>query len=154
MDNSWIVDNLTNALNTWNDKLGEIWQLLTVSPVSYNGGAVWSVMTGIYGALQAIAYGLLVLFFAAGVVKTCGSFAEVRRPEQALKLFVRFALAKAAVDYGLDLMLAVFDIVQGDGRAGHRRVGRKRYRWHHAAAGAHRHHQRLRLLGRASRCGR
>ena len=23
MDNSWIVDNLTNALNTWNDKLGE-----------------------------------------------------------------------------------------------------------------------------------
>ena len=44
-------------------------------------------MTGIYGALQAIGYGLLVLFFAAGVVKTCGSFAEVRRPEQALKLF-------------------------------------------------------------------
>ena len=87
--------------------------MLTVSPVSYNGGAVWSVMTGIHGALQAIAYGLLVLFFAAGVVKTCGSFAEVRRPEQALKLFVRFALAKAAVDYGLDLMLAVFDIVQG-----------------------------------------
>ena len=70
-------------------------------------------MTGIYGALQAIGYGLLVLFFAAGVVKTCGSFAEVRRPEQALKLFVRFALAKAAVDYGLDLMLALFDIVQG-----------------------------------------
>ena len=92
------MDNLTNALNTWNDKLAEIWQLLTASPVSYNGGAVWGVMTGIHGALQAIGYGLLVLFFAAGVVKTCGSFAEVRRPEQALKLFVRFALAKAAVD--------------------------------------------------------
>ena len=71
------MDNLTNALNTWNDKLAEIWQLLTVSPVSYNGGAVWSVMTGIYDALQAIGYGLLVLFFAAGVVKTCGSFADV-----------------------------------------------------------------------------
>ena len=107
------MDNLTNALNTWNDKLGEIWQLLTVSPVSYNGGTVWSVMTGIYGALQAIGYGLLVLFFAAGVVKTCGSFVEVKKPEHALKLFVRFALAKAAVDYGLDLMLAIFDIVQG-----------------------------------------
>ena len=107
------MDNLTNALNTWNDKLGEIWQLLTVSPVSYNGGTVWSVMTGIYGALQAIGYGLLVLFFAAGVVRTCGSFVEVKKPEHALKLFVRFALAKAAVDYGLDLMLAIFDIVQG-----------------------------------------
>ena len=104
---------MTNALNTWNDKLAEIWQLLTASPVSYNGGAVWGVMTGIHGALQAIGYGLLVLFFAAGVVKTCGSFAEVRRPEQALKLFVRFALAKAAVDFSMDLILAVFDIVQG-----------------------------------------
>ena len=83
------MDNLTNALNTWNDKLAEIWQLLTVSPVSYNGGAVWSVMTGIHGALQAIAYGLLVLFFAAGVVRTCGSFVEVKKPEHALKLFIR-----------------------------------------------------------------
>ena len=87
--------------------------MLTVSPVSYNGGAVWSVMTGIHGALQAIAYGLLVLFFAAGVVKTCGSFVEVKKPEHALKLFIRFVLAKAAVDFGMDLMLAVFEIVQG-----------------------------------------
>ena len=70
-------------------------------------------MTGIHGALQAIAYGLLVLFFAAGVVKTCGSFVEVKKPEHALKLFVRFVLAKAAVDFGMDLMLAVFNIVQG-----------------------------------------
>ena len=91
------MDNLTNALNTWNDKLGEIWQLLTASPVSYNGGAVWGVMTGIHGALQAIGYGLLVLFFAAGVVKTCGSFVEVKKPEHALKLFIRFVLAKTAV---------------------------------------------------------
>ena len=106
------MDNLTNALNTWNDKLGEIWQLLTASPVSYNGGAVWGVMTGIHGALQAIGYGLLVLFFAAGVVKTCGSFVEVKKPEHALKLFIRFVLAKTAVDLGMDLMLAVFDIVQ------------------------------------------
>ena len=107
------MDNLTNALNTWNDKLAEIWQLLTASPVSYNGGAVWGVMTGIHGALQAIGYGLLVLFFAAGVVKTCGSFVEVKKPEHALKLFIRFVLAKTAVDFGMDLMLAVFDIMQG-----------------------------------------
>lgn len=70
-------------------------------------------MLNINGALKAIGYGLLVLFFAIGIVKTCGSFAEVKRPEQALKLFIRFALAKAAVDYGLELMLAVFSVVQG-----------------------------------------
>ena len=70
-------------------------------------------MLNINGGLKAIGYGLLVLFFAAGVVKTCGSFVEVKRPEQAFKLFIRFALAKAAVSYGLDLMLAIFAIVQG-----------------------------------------
>ena len=70
-------------------------------------------MVGIHNTLQGIGYGLLVLFFAVGVVKTCGSFAEVKRPEHALKLFVRFVLAKAAVTYGLELMLAVFRIFQG-----------------------------------------
>ena len=70
-------------------------------------------MLDINGALKAIGYGLLVLFFTVGVVKTCGSLAEIKRPEQALKLFLRFALAKAAVGYGLDLMVALFSIVQG-----------------------------------------
>lgn len=70
-------------------------------------------MLDINGALKAIGYGLLVLFFTMGVVKTCGSLAEVKRPEQALKLFIRFALAKAAVEYGLNLMTALFSIVQG-----------------------------------------
>ena len=112
-NNSWIVDNLNNALNTWNSKLAEIWQLLTQSPQIFKGGGVWAVMVSIHGALQAIGYGLLVLFFAAGLVRTCGSFVEVKKPEHALKLFVRFALAKGAVTYGLDLMLAVYDIIQG-----------------------------------------
>lgn len=70
-------------------------------------------MLNINDALKAIGLGLLVLFFAVGVVKTCSSVADLKRPEHALKLFVRFALAKAAVTYGLDLMLAVFRIVQG-----------------------------------------
>lgn len=111
--NSWIVDNLNNALTTWNGKLAEIWTLLTENPQTYRGGGVWTIITGIHGALQGIGYGLLVLFFAAGLVKTCGTFAEAKKPEHALKLFVRFALAKGAVTYGLDLMLAVFRIIQG-----------------------------------------
>lgn len=70
-------------------------------------------MLEINGALKAIGYGLLVLFFAAGAVKTCASLADLKRPEPAFKLFVRFVLAKAAVGYGLDLMMAVFSICQG-----------------------------------------
>lgn len=113
MGESWIVSNLNAALSTWNDKLSEIWSLLTESPQTFKGGQVWGVMTSIHSALQAIGYGLLVLFFAVGVMKTCGSFVEVKKPEHALKLFIRFALAKGAVTYGLELMLAVFSIVQG-----------------------------------------
>ena len=63
--------------------------------------------------MQAIGLALLVLFFVVGVMRTCGSFAEVKKPEHALKLFIRFALAKGAVTYGLELMMALFNIVQG-----------------------------------------
>lgn len=113
MSDNWVVQNLQNTLQTWNEKLGEIWLLLTQSPDEFKGGAIWNVILNIHGALQAIGIALLVLFFIAGVVKTCGSFAEVKKPEHALKLFIRFAIAKGVVTYGLELMLAIFDIVQG-----------------------------------------
>lgn len=110
---NWVIDNLNNALETWNNKLAEIWQLVTQSPTEFKGGGIWNVIVNIHGALQAVGLALLVLFFVIGVVKTCGSFVEVKRPEQALKLFIRFALAKGAVTYGLELMMALFNIVQG-----------------------------------------
>ncbi|MFZ5945082.1 MAG: hypothetical protein ACOYVD_13340 [Bacillota bacterium] len=110
---NWVIDNLNNALQTWNEKLAEIWQLVSQSPTEFKGGGIWNVIVNIHGALQAIGLALLVLFFVIGVVKTCGSFAEVKKPEHALKLFIRFALAKAVVTYGLELMMALFDIVQG-----------------------------------------
>lgn len=112
MDN-WIAQNLQHALNTWNDKLSEIWMLLTQSPQQFKGGSIWNVITTIHGGLQAIGYALLVLFFVVGVMKTCGSFAELKRPELAIKMFVRFGLAQGAITYGMELMLAVLDIVQG-----------------------------------------
>lgn len=113
MSDNWVVQNLTNALETWNDKLSEIWLLITQSPENFKGGAIWSVIVSIHGALQAIGYALLVVFFVVGVMKTCGSFAEIKRPEIALKMFIRFVLAKASIDYGLELMTSLFEIVQG-----------------------------------------
>ena len=110
---NWIVENLQNALNTWNDKLAEIWQLITQSPETFKGGAIWNVIVNIHGAVQAIGLGLLVLFFVVGVMKTLGSFAEMKRPEIAVKMLIRFVLAKAAITYGLELMMALFRIVQG-----------------------------------------
>ena len=113
MSDNWVVQNLQNALDTWNSKLSEIWQLLTTSPQDFKGGSIWNVMVTINGAVQAIGLALLVLFFVVGVVRTCGSFTEVKKPEHALKLFIRFAIAKGVITYGLELMLALFNIVQG-----------------------------------------
>ena len=69
-----ILDNLENALQTWNDKLAEIWGLLTQSPQNFRGGGIWDVIVGINGALQAIGYALLVLFFVVGMVKIYDQF--------------------------------------------------------------------------------
>lgn len=113
LSDNWIVGNLQNALNTWNSKLSEIWQLISQTPESFKGGGIWNVIVNIHGALQAIGLALLVIFFITGVIKTCGSFVEAKKPEHAVKLFIRFGIAHMIVTYGLDLMLAIFKIVQG-----------------------------------------
>ena len=110
---NWIIDNLNSALETWNGKLAEIWTLLSTVPEEFKGGGVWSVILNINDGLKAIGYGLLVLFFVMGIVKTCGSFTELRKPEQVLKCFIRFALAQAAVSHGMELLTALFTVGQG-----------------------------------------
>ena len=99
-----IIDNLTNAINTWNEKLAEIWLLLTQTPQNFKGGNIWNVIMKIHGGLQAIGLALLVLFFAIGMVKTCSNLNEIKRPEQAIRLFLRFAIARGLVVYGMELM--------------------------------------------------
>lgn len=113
MSDNWVVQNLQNSLDTWNEKLSEVWRLLTESPQQFKGGGIWDIILNIHGALMAVGLALLVLFFVVGIVKTCGSFAEIKKPEHALKLFIRFAIAKGVVTYGLKLMMALFEIVQG-----------------------------------------
>lgn len=111
--NNWIVDILQKALGTWSYFLRLIWSLLTTSPADFKGGAIWEIMLDIHEGIKGIAYGLLVLFFVVGVARTTTNFSEIKRPEQALKLFLRFAIAKAVVTYSMDLMQAIFRIVQG-----------------------------------------
>ena len=110
---NWIVDNLNSALGTWNGKLAEIWQILSTTPEEFKGGGVWTVIQGINGALQAIGCALLVLFFVMGIVKTCSSFTELKKPEMVFKCFIRFVLAQAAVTHGMELMTALFKVAQG-----------------------------------------
>lgn len=113
MNDNWIVDNLNNALATWNGKLTEIWSLVSQSPETFKGGTIWGTIVNIHQALQAVGYGLLILFFAMGVFKSAASFREFRRPEQALRLFIRFLMTKVAISSGMEIMSTIFTICGG-----------------------------------------
>ena len=113
MSDNWVVQNLQHALETWNKKFAEMLQIITQSPATFKGGGIWNAIINIHDAIRAIGLSLLVLFFIVGIVKTCGSFSEIKKPEHVLKLFVRFAITKGIVTYGLELIMALFSIVQG-----------------------------------------
>ncbi len=113
MDNSWVVDNLQKAFSTWNDRMEELWGLLTQSPETFKDGAIWNAMVGINGTLQAIGYGLLVLFFAINLFRSAASFRDFQRPEYALRQLIQFVLAKTAITYGLEFLTKIFAICNG-----------------------------------------
>lgn len=110
MNDNWVISNLENALGTWNEKIAELWQLITQSPETFKGGQIWSVIVNINSALVGIGYGLLVLFFAMGIFQSAASFKELQRPEFALRHFIRFAGAKIAVGSGMEIMTSIFAI--------------------------------------------
>ena len=113
LSDNWIVGNLQSAFHTWNDKLAEIWALITTTPQEFRGGGIWTAIVNINDGLQAVGYGLLVLFFAMGIFQSAASFRDFQRPEFALRHFIRFILAKTAIGYGMELMLAIFNICGG-----------------------------------------
>lgn len=113
MDNNWIVENLTNAFGVWNSKMTEMWSLLTESPQTFKGGTIWQTIVTINGGMQAIGYGLLVLFFAIGIFRSASGFRDFQRPEHLLRHFIYFVLAKLGITYGMDLLVNVFDVCNG-----------------------------------------
>ena len=113
MDNNWVVDNLQNAFTTWNTKMEELWGLLTQSPETFKGGTIWSTIVTINGGMQAIGYGLLVLFFAISLFRSAASFRDFQRPEYVVRHLIQFVLAKVAITYGMDFLTKIFAVCNG-----------------------------------------
>ena len=110
MDN-WTESMWNWALSFWSSGLAQIQNLLTISPE--NLGATWGAVKIIYSAIQGSAYALVIVFFYLGLVRTGISFRDMKRPEVAVSLFLRFILVKAFVDWGLDLLLFIMSLGQG-----------------------------------------
>lgn len=113
MESNWIIESLNWVFELWNEKQAEIWSLISTTPEEFKGGEIWRLALTINDGLKAIGYGLLVLFFAVSICKSTINFRDLRRPEQGLRFFIRFVLAKTAVTYGIDLMMAIFNICGG-----------------------------------------
>ena len=113
MNDNWLIESLKWTFEFWNNKQTEIWQLVSTTPEEFKGGVIWRLALTLNDGLKAIGYGLLVLFFALSICKSTINFRDLRRPEQGLRFFIRFVLAKTAVTYGIDLMTAIFNICTG-----------------------------------------
>lgn len=113
MNDNWLIESLKWTFEFWNNKQTEIWQLVSTTPEEFKGGDIWKLVLTLNDGLKAIGYGLLVLFFALSICKSTINFRDLRRPEQGLRFFIRFVLAKTAVTYGIDLMTAIFNICTG-----------------------------------------
>ena len=90
-----------------------MWSLLTESPQTFKGGTIWQTIVTIHGGIQAIGYGLLVLFFAISIFKSTATFRDFQRPEYVFKHFTYFILAKLGITYGMDLMTDIFAVCNG-----------------------------------------
>jgi len=113
LNDNWLIESLKWTFEFWNNKQTEIWQLVSTTPEEFKGGDIWRLALTLNDGLKAIGYGLLVLFFALSICKSTINFRDLRRPEQGLRFFIRFVLAKTAVTYGIDLMTAIFNICTG-----------------------------------------
>ena len=113
MSDNWIVGNLQSAFGTWNDKLAEIWALITTTPQTFRGGTVWGTIVNINDAMKAVGYGLLVIFFAMSIFQSAANFRDFQRPEFVLRHFIRFLLAKVAVGSAMEIMTSLFSVCGG-----------------------------------------
>ena len=107
------IGNIQAALGIWNEKIKEIFSLLSLDPAAFKGGSAYLLMTRINESLKAIGYSLLVLFFIYGLVSESITLNELKRPETGIRLILRFVLSKSVITYGLDFLQALTRIGSG-----------------------------------------
>ena len=108
-----IINSLQSALSIWNEKLGELFSMLTTTPEEFRGGAIWAIILKVFDSMSAVGLALVTLCWFAGVIKTVGTFTELKRPEVAVKVIVRLILAQYVVTNALELMKQFISLACG-----------------------------------------
>lgn len=108
-----IINSLQSALSLWNEKLSELFSMLTTTPEEFRGGAIWTIILKVFDSMSAVGLALVTLCWFAGVIKTVGTFTELKRPEVAAKVIVRLILAQYVVTNALELMKQFISLACG-----------------------------------------
>ena len=111
--NDVIKDLLISALRFWGRSSGYIWDMLTASLEGWKDGILWDIAVNVNDGIRYIAYGLLVIFFGCSLIRESVSFSDMKRPENILRLFLRYIIAKAVITYGMTLMGTIYKIAGG-----------------------------------------
>ena len=85
MSDNWVVQNLINALDTWNDKLAEIWDLLTTSPQVFKGGAIWDIITNIHRSITSNRFSIISIVFCKWCYKNLWFFPRSKKTRTSIK---------------------------------------------------------------------
>lgn len=103
---------MKGSLAVWNYVMNIVMDLLSLSPETFSPN-VYNATISISGALTAIAYGLLSMFFVFGLFKSVSSYIEFKRPEVLFKALCRLAIVKGLIAYGNQLLVSVMNLGQG-----------------------------------------
>ena len=107
------VNFLQDALTFWNEKYTEVVSMLTTTPTGFQNGALWSVVRSVYNAISAVGLALVVLCWVVGVVKSVGTFTELKRPEVSVKVIVRLVIVQYVVTHALSIMMQFIKLANG-----------------------------------------
>lgn len=106
------MSNLQHAFNSWTESLTKVYGIISISPQNWNPD-VWAVVKTINAGLTATAASLLVMFFFIGYLKQASNLKEIKKLENVLSLLIRLAIAIGLVGASMDIMLWIFEIMQG-----------------------------------------
>ena len=106
------IENIENALTQWYQSLADLINIVQQSPtdsVDRIGGMVQNMIACV---TQPVGYAIIVLCFFFGIFGTGATMSETKRPEAAVRLFIRTGVAAYFVENGHRLVSLILGISQ------------------------------------------
>ncbi len=107
------LDQLQRALDSWNNKYEQIFDILTTSPSEFQNGGIWTAVSDVIRVIEGTGITLVVLFFLYGLFKSSIDLRDFRHnPKQIIFSLFRLVIAQFFVKYSTTLLTYVMVFAQ------------------------------------------